>query len=193
MANAVYVEYPCVRYHKILAPEGREILNAVKDAALGEGWVDTPAAFDPAYVPPATRLKDGDPMPVTRTPGQAYVEYPAMRYARDGREQEVMSDGLDPAEWKDHPWTAEEQAAGPTPVAAGTAEDAPPVVSPVAASLYLLNAAESTLLVNGQDTPEKLDALEAAEQAHPKHDGGRVSVLRAITERREALAAAATP
>ena len=191
-----YQRYPAMRYHKTLAPEGREVTNAQKAAELGEGWVRSPAAFDPGYVE-LPEPEDGTPMDDVAPIEREYIPYPAMRYSRDGQERIVQTkeqdNDLDPAIWKATPdpaaWANEPAPATPPP-------PAPPATGPaqsaIAASLYLLNAGESAALVNGQDTPEKLDVLEAAERAHPKHDGGRVSVLKAIAARREALAVKAS-
>src|SRR3990167_6581220 len=117
--TTIYVEYPAIRYHKTLAPDGITVANASQEPD-GEGWVTTPAAFDPGYVPPATRLRDGDPLPFVRPPDRPYVAFPAMRYARDGAEQtvnEAQAATLDPAVWKDHPRTATEKTE-PAPPAA---------------------------------------------------------------------------
>ncbi len=43
MSNAVY---PSWRYHQEKCPEGCIIQSAEQEAALGEGWVDTPAKFE---------------------------------------------------------------------------------------------------------------------------------------------------
>lgn len=191
MATRVYQRYPAMRYHKTKAPDGVEVKNAQQAADLGEGWVRTPAAFAPGYVE-TPEPEDGSPIDEILATGKEYIPYPAMRYARDGRECTVQNKeedhDLDPAIWKKTPdpaaWGDEPVPPPPDPTVVAAA-----AVSQIAESLYFLNAAESTALVNGADTEEKLAAIETAEQAHPKHEGGRVSVLRAIAERREALTA----
>lgn len=187
----IYQRYPAIRYHKTLAPEGREVKNAAAAAELGEGWVRTPAAFVDGYVE-QPELDEGAPLDDVVTAGKEYIPYPAMRYARDGRECVVKTleedHDLDPAIWKHTPdpaaWGDAPALPPPDPAVVATA-----AASQIAASLYYLNAAESTALVNGADTEEKLAAIETAEKAHPKFEGGRTSVLRAIEERREALTA----
>ena len=39
--GGVFTKYPCQRYHKELAPEGRTVTSPEAEAALGAGWVDT--------------------------------------------------------------------------------------------------------------------------------------------------------
>lgn len=194
-----YQRYPAMRYHQTLAPDGREVKDAAADAALGEGWVKTPAAFEPGYVD-VPEPEEGTSMDTAVALTQEYIPYPALRYTREGGELIVNSaeedQELDPRVWKKTPdpaaWADEAPAPVADPASALTPPAVPPVtaVNPIAASLYLLNVAESELLVNGADTPAKLDVIEHAEKAHPKHEGGRVSVLRAIADRREALAQA---
>lgn len=182
-------KYPCNRYHKDLAPDGREIKSAAQEAELGPGWVDTPAAFDPAYRPLTPTPEDGAPLEAVIAPPKEIIPYPAMRYARDGRTVTVTSvqedRALDPAEWKDTPDPKAWPDLPPAPPSPN-----PSTVAPLAESFYLLNATEAARLVAGADTPQKLDVIAAAEEAHPKFPGGRASVLRAIAERREALTSA---
>ena len=113
-----------------------------------------------------------------------------MRYGRSGEERVVASAEAEAdlgEGYQDHPWTAEELAAAPaadTP----TAGPATAKASDLAASVHLLNAGNVVAMVNAATTPEQLDALLEAEAAHPKHDGGRKSVLAAIEDRRAVLA-----
>lgn len=50
-----------------------------------------------------------------------------------------------------------------------------------------VNVDEAVALIEKATSAEQLDALEAAEEANPKKEGGRSSVLKAIEDRREAL------
>ena len=187
----IYQRYPRSKYHKTLAPLGREVLNAQQEAALGEGWVNSPAAFEPGYVEPP-EPEDGALIHDPRPPDKEYIPYPAMRYARNGETTTVYNqaqdEALDPFVWRNTPDPAA-WADVPPPAPPDPAKAAATAAAAIGESLYFLNATESTALVNGADTPEKLDAIETAEKAHPKHEGGRVSVLRAIEERRAALMA----
>lgn len=54
--------------------------------------------------------------------------------------------------------------------------------------IHDLNVAEAAELVASAGTPAALDALEEAEGRHPKHEGGRAGVKRAIESRRAELA-----
>ena len=58
----VFNKYPAVRYHKTLAADGRLVKSADEEAALGEGWVDTPAAFGDGYVPLTADPPEGTAM-----------------------------------------------------------------------------------------------------------------------------------
>lgn len=58
-----------------------------------------------------------------------------------------------------------------------------------AAGIVHVNAAAAAALVRAATTLEQLDALAADEAANPKHEGGRVSVMRAVAEQRQALTA----
>lgn len=70
----------------------------------------------------------------------------------------------------------------------GAQEPAPVQASGDAHPIHDLTVAEAQELVASAGTPAALDALEAAELGHPKHDGGRVGVKRAIEARRAELA-----
>jgi hypothetical protein len=100
-------KFPTFRFHKELAPEGRILQTQADVDALGAGWVDTPAAFDPNYVPPAASVVDDT------VPSDAYaqtfvrVPFPSHRFNRAGESCLVNSqdeaDALDPREWKETP------------------------------------------------------------------------------------------
>lgn len=54
------MHFPSWRYHRTLEP--RIVRDAAEDAALGEGWADTPAAFaEPEPVEDPTDLPDDLP------------------------------------------------------------------------------------------------------------------------------------
>ena len=139
MAAKTYQRYPAMRYHKTLAPEGKEVKTAEAAAALGDGWVRTPAAFEPGYVE-QPEPEDGSPIAEARPPGKPYVPYPILRYARNGEERlfgEAEDQARDPNIWKASPADWGAGAALPVP----TAEEA---AASIGESLYLLNAAEAT-------------------------------------------------
>ena len=100
MATRTYQRYPAMRYHKTLAPDGKEVKNAAQAAELGEGWVRTPAAFAPGYVE-LPEPEDGSPIDEILAAGKEPIPYPAMRYTCDGKECVVQNkeqdDNLDPA------------------------------------------------------------------------------------------------
>ena len=197
---AVFVKYPCTRYHKDLAPEGREIINAAKEAELGDGWVDTPAAFAPTYVRLTEDPPEGTEFHQYVAPASPPIPYPAARYHRDGREDTVSGPEaeakLGPG-WQDHPWTKAERAEGrPTtstaPVAYGyTAPPVPPGTPPAALDpagpdgLWDVTVAQAEEVIQEISDAAELDAIIAREQLNPT--GPRKGVLSAVLARLDAL------
>ena len=186
--------YPAIRYHKELAPDGRTVVSAAAEAELGEGWVKTPAAFAPGYVE-VPEPADGTPYEDVAPVAKEYIHFPVMYYGPAGQELTVFTaeqeEGLSSQMWRRSPadWVGGQASPSPAPAAASSEPPVPAPLSALAESLYYLNVDESKRLVTGAKTAEALAAIEAAEQAHPKHPGGRVSVLKAIDERRAELAA----
>ena len=211
MTTGFFTKYPCTRYHKDLAPEGIEIPTAEKEAELGPGWVDTPAAFDPAYVPLTEDPPDGTPFESYVEPAAPPIAYPAMRYARDGGERVINGPDQEEPGWQDHPWSTAELAAGqpmpstpPAPNGHSTAtEPAPatnegtrePVEPPAAVTpapeddgLYRVTVERVEGVLSEITDAAELDDIAARESRNPR--GPRKGVLSAIEARREALAAA---
>lgn len=187
-----FQKYPCVRYHKTLAPEGRQINSPAQEAELGDGWVDTPAAFAPGYVALTSDPPEGTAMDTVVLPSKPLDLYPAMRYARDGRSVTVRSAGedqaLDPAEWKDTPdpkaWEA--AAVAPPPVVAPPPLTTEPVQP--ADPLFATTVAAIEDMVSEITDGAALDALAAREALNPK--GARKGVIAAIKARADAVASA---
>lgn len=203
---SVFTKYPCTRYHKDLAPEGREIKNAEKEAELGEGWVDTPAAFDPAYVPPTVDPPEGTPFESYVAPAAPPIAYPAMRYSRDGGERTIQGPGEEEAGWQDHPWTKDELAATVAPAAPPETDpvsppgarsvheadppppNAPPVLpdeGPKEDGLFSVPVPKVEEVVAEITDPAELNDIEAREQRNPR--GARKGVLAAIAARRQGI------
>ena len=64
------IKHPCWRYH---ATEDPRLCETPEDeAALGEGWADTPAAFfdEPGELEPAAGTEEPISVPVKRGPGR---------------------------------------------------------------------------------------------------------------------------
>jgi hypothetical protein len=97
--------YPKWVYHKEHAPEGLFIHRA-EDEPSGEGWVSTPAAFDPTYVPPPPLTEDAQFDFLARG-GRPFVAYPSWRYHTNGEAKLVETAEadalLDRSVWKDAP------------------------------------------------------------------------------------------
>ena len=197
---AVFVKYPCLRYHPLLAPEGQTIRSAAEEAALGDGWVDTPAAFAPGYVRLTDDPPEGTEMHQYVAPASPPIPYPAMRYPRDGGEPVTVSTpdadlALGP-DYQDHPWTKAERAEGrPTTSTAPVADDAqappvphgtPPAPDPAGPDgLWDVTVAQAEEVIQEISDAAELDAIIAREQLNPK--GPRKGVLSAVLARLDAL------
>lgn len=192
--------FPTIAYHKTLAPEGQLIQSAEQLSGLGEGWVDTPAAFDPNYVRPepvAPSRAGAGP----RRPG-AVQEFPAVRYNRVGEDRLVRSveeaDALDPEEWKaspaDFPPVAAAPAAlppAPAPAAVtGEGEDAEErdrkAAEAMAAKARILHntpVAEATRLLEGADAA----TLRFTKELEALNPEPRITLIRFIDAALKAL------
>jgi hypothetical protein len=119
------MQYPRWVYHKEHAVDGVLVPRA-EDEPKGEGWVSTPAAFDPNYVEPPPL----PPEDLARG-GRPFVAYPTWRYAAHEEPRLVASaeedEQLDKAIWKDSP-----AAVSPTT----TPHNATPPVLPPPASQF---------------------------------------------------------
>lgn len=106
--------------------------------------------------------------------------------ATDGTEVELLQNGPTLEEFVDAGYSQELY-----PPDGYAAKDSPGLAGyrALVASVTEVNAEAATALVEGAETERGLDRFEAVEQAHPKHPGGRISVIRAISERRAALKA----
>jgi hypothetical protein len=97
--------YPKWVYHKEHAPEGL-LVHSEADEPKGDGWVSTPALFDPNYVLPPQLSPEAQAEQGARG-GRPFVAYPAWRYA-EGEEPVLVAtaeadEKLDKAKWKDTP------------------------------------------------------------------------------------------
>ena len=97
--------YPAWLYHRTEAPDGR-LVACEDDAPSGEGWVTTPAAFDPHYVAPPP-LAPAELTELMLRNGVPYIAFPAWRYHTSGEARLVETAEadalLDKAEWRDTP------------------------------------------------------------------------------------------
>lgn len=179
--------YPRFLFHKEHAPEG--FLIATPDAEpTGEGWVDTPAAFDPAYQPPPPSAAPEGSIPEdARARGFVPVAYPSWRYDKDGNSLLVKTAAdeakADPAIWKHSP---AHHDAGYTP------DVAAPVDKDKATREFIAKAKE----LHATPVPIALKALEGvtdrAQLDHVKNlemlnDEPRVGLVRAIDKQIAAL------
>lgn len=181
--GGVFTKYPAQRYHKTLAPEGKAIRDPdqeAREAPASEGWVDTPAKFDQAYVALTEDPPEGTPFESYVAPAKDPIAYPAMRYTRDGQEQTVATAeqdaALDPAIWKDTP----DPAAWDVPVTSAAASEDPD-------PMHAMTVAQIAEVVETVTSPDELDLITGREAVRP--DGARKGVLAAIEARRKALTA----
>jgi len=124
--------YPKWIYHREQAPDGLFVACA-EDEPTGDGWVSTPALFDPTYVLPPQLAPDAQHDLLARG-GRPFVAYPAWRYA-DGEEPRLVltaeaDEQLDKATWRDSPAAAPPINATP-PAFTPSRETPPPVTRPV--------------------------------------------------------------
>lgn len=150
--------YPRWAWHPTLARDGKFIANEAAEPA-GDGWVDTPAALDPAYVPPP-EVPDEEQVPDIAPPGYEREHYPTWRYPVSGGDPYYVLDAVadskldrklwknspDPTHWEeDHPVAATmppvldasaQQQAAPKPALPAKTVAEPPVqqASPAAAA-----------------------------------------------------------
>lgn len=204
----IFTKYPACRYHKDLAPKGRTIHSAAEEAELGDGWVDTPAAFAPDYVRLTEDPPEGTEFQQYVVPAAPPVPYPAMRYPRDGGEpvtvQTLEQDHALGPDYQDHPWTKAALAEGrPTTTATDTVpvtiehvaplvDDEPkPPASPAPNgdqpdSLWRVTVAQAKEVIAEISDPVELADIAAREQRNP--NGARKGILAAIDARQNALA-----
>lgn len=80
---------PCILYKKDVAEDGKQFnTEADRAAALADGWVETPAALDPNYVPPVPVVIDGI---VQAFGSKPYVEFPKALHDKMGNSVQVNS------------------------------------------------------------------------------------------------------
>lgn len=177
--------YPRFLFHKELAKDGRLIKSAAEEPT-GDGWVDTPAAFEEGYVAPPPQVDaKGQPAPAP-TPGHVHKPYPSHRFNKAGVSCLVNTAeedaALDAAIWKD------------TPDPAAFPDDAPPSAPPPAApdgpltgaaaqkaDLYAANAATVVEKVASMTDIAALQLVQGFELANPR--GARKTVLTAVVKR----------
>lgn len=170
--------YPKFLYHKTAAPEG-QLIRTEADEPTGEGWVDTPQAFDPAYVPPPVLVPPGT-VPAD-APGFVPTPYPSFRYHRDGQTQLVRTveedESLDPDVWKHSPAdfdTVEVPAPAPVVPLKGNS-------AAMKAELYGAKVTDIVPRVAAMTDVDMLQMVQGFEEANPK--GARASVIKAVEKR----------
>lgn len=175
MANTppyVHQSYPAIRYHKDHPP--RKVNDPNEDAALGPGWVKSPALIN---VPP--------PVPVALCPmcGQPAALGP-------GYEPPVVA----------APVSAGTTIDGGTVEPVATPDPAEPPAPPVDREAELEEEARKAQFsmsvsgieaaLSGVEDAGVLERIRARERQNPAHEGGRKGVLQAIERRLKALGVA---
>jgi hypothetical protein len=125
--------YPKWVYHKEHAPEGL-CVHSEEDEPVGDGWVSTPAKFDPNYVDPPPLTEDAQ-FDLLAREGRPFVAYPSWRYHKNGEARLVETaeadEQLDKSVWKDTPLAFTNLAVPvPTPITPHDATPPPGATSP---------------------------------------------------------------
>lgn len=165
-------------FHKVEAPEGKQFADDVEPT--GDGWVDTPAKFDPNYVEPPK----ADLLVVPGGFIHTGPSFPAHFYNRAGELKEVANaeqfEALNPDVWKD------------SPAAFGPVEDTPVVEEPPyvltaeqVADVYASTVVTLKAALADVTSKAKLAAIESAEAVNPQ--GPRQGVFKALNARRAEL------
>lgn len=197
--------YPRFAYHKTLAHEGR-LIKSAEDEPTEEGWVDTPAKFDPNYVePPQIGAAPGTVPEEARRRGFVPQQYPAKRYhqvtGEDRRVESAQEDGaLDPSVWKDTPpASVEVPAPAQAPAAAASSGNSAPAgttmteeekkaaaeLNAKAAELHGTAVDKVLDALKGCDDPDFLSRITEMEALNPA--GPRMSLVKAIKKQIEGL------
>jgi len=151
----VHQSYPCVRYHA--AHGARTVKDPAEEAALGEGWVDSPAtlgAVPPHAPPPAAPGADG-----------------LCPHCRQAWPVAVAPD-VTPGPTPELPVPSD---ASPSREAALEAE--------ARESLFKMTVTGLQAVITTIDDVAMLGRIRGREALHPKHEGGRKGVLDAIDAR----------
>lgn len=164
-------------YHKTLASEGKLIRSAAEEPK-GDGWVDTPAAFEEGYVKPAPAAPSSH-----YAPGRKFEAYPTARYNRAGDCVIVKSKDEEDSlkgEWLDTP--------PPEPASAPAAPDTSgqPTADDVAKlELHATPVNRIGEAIAAVSDLAMLDKIRGYEEANPK--GARATVLKALDQRLDEL------
>jgi hypothetical protein len=184
--------YPRFLFHKEHAKDGRLIKSAA-DEPTGDGWVDTPAAFEDGYVAPPPQV-DAKGLPAAApTPGHVHKPYPSHRFNQAGESCLVKTAeedaALDAAVWKDTPDPAAFADAPPaTPPPAPTTPAAPLTgAAAQKADLYAATVATVVEKVAAMTDVAALQLVQGFELTNPK--GARKTVLAAVVKRLTELGA----
>ena len=152
----VHQSYPCVRYHPAHGP--RKVKDPAEEAALGDGWVDSPAKLS-AVVPEAWR------------PSVVHVADGLCPTCRQAWPVAVVPD-VTPAPTPELPVSPD---ASPSREAALEAE--------ARESLFKMTVTGLQAVITTIDDVAMLGRIRGREALHPKHEGGRKGVLDAIDAR----------
>jgi hypothetical protein len=176
------MSYPRFLFHKELAPEGK-LIRSAEDEPSGEGWVDTPQKFDPAFVEPEKAVAPGT-VPEDK-PGFVPQPYPSYRYGRSGETKLVRNveedDALNPEDWKHSTADFDKKDDAPAP------PPTPPIAKSDAqkAELYSAKVGDIAARVETLSDIVMLQTIQGFEEGNPK--GARPGVMKAVEARLKAL------
>lgn len=193
--------FPTTLFHKELAAEGKVFMTEA-DLPTDDGWVDTPAAFDPAYKKPAPVVPNGS-IPADAPPGFVPNPFPSCRYRKgdpdhpkrvETAEEDAALEAAEPGVWTHSPDpNYKAPAAGPD---AGTLDpnalrdltgDVVVLDDAQKAEFYAAKVTDIVVKLESIGSPARLKALAEAEAANPNK--ARVTVLKAVAARLATLSA----
>lgn len=197
--------YPYWVYHKELARDGK-LVRSEADEPKGDGWVDTPAAFEEGYVKPEPQVNEAGQPKSAPVPGHVHVSYPSWRYNKAGEEKQVLNaeedHALDASVWKDtlaafnEVTDAPPDTAPPVPDSTGNTARPPSTPPPTGPSRAAVQKAEfydakvkdiAEKVATGTDV-ETLQMIHGFELKNPA--GARPGVIKAVEKRLSELAPA---
>lgn len=192
--------FPTTLFHKELAAEGQVFMTEA-DLPTAPGWVDTPAAFDPAYKKPEPIAPSGS-IPADAPPGFVPNPYPSCRYRKGDpenpkrvatAEDDAALEAAEPGVWQHSPDpnfkppVAGPDAGAPDPNALADIGGTTTLTDAQKAEFYAAKVAEVVVKLEAIGNPGLLTAIAAAEAENPK--GARVTVAKAIAARLAVLSA----
>lgn len=196
--------FPLFLFHPEHAVDGKIFHNAESLPKDGEGWVDTPAAFEPDYVKPAPPPDATSSSEYARRAGKPVIRFPAHFYRKnrpddpctvrnaqeyEALDKDVWRDTYAASAWDDAPADEPDETDGvQTERRASSRPEVPmvPLTPDQAQKLWSAKVPEVIKAIDGM-TLEQTKILSEAEGMNPA--GARKTVVQAIRARQALLKA----